>query len=189
MRHLCVSLLILSALLVVDGVHATVIIPPPPDPDMSIDLGGTSTPVGNKFMFTAPTGNDTLDFLNNGGVDWNSLRVITHLVPGIDFMTGSTQNYNCNTTAFPICNVTFDPLTGIVTYFFGSDGIANQQDFIITLRNWDAGHLFSAAANGLTPDPLVPEPATAILLLTTAGPLLARRKLREAFAQLARAVF
>ena len=129
---------------------------------------------GTSFSFGVPSGGfGLLHFLNASGITWSSLTLTEVGVPAIN-VTCSSDVFSCGVVAFGQNGAKI-----VLTALHGLPGIPNGNSFEIILGCtngacplWPAGLEFSAVANA------VPEPGTMALLLTGAGAIFARGKLR-----------
>jgi hypothetical protein len=166
----------------------------PPDPEMEIDTGSLSTPVGTIFTFFS-NANGAVDFQNVSGAFWFRLDVS---VPFSLLPDKNLSDYHCHAgdvgsvEAFATCSIIVDSQNKLVVTFQGvsppltppvntfdttvlqlcCEGIPDQGHFIVGLGDtgWGPNQQFLAQAN-------VPEPGS-IFLFTPAllGVLWAKRR-------------
>lgn len=136
---------------------------------------GSCVPItGTSFSFSVPIGGfGLLHFLNASGVTWTSLILTEVGVPAIN-VACSSDVFSCAVVAFGQNGAKI-----VLTAINGLPGIPNGNSFEIILGClngqcplWPGGLDFTAVAN-------VPEPGTLALLLTGAGVIFTRRRLRE----------
>ncbi len=174
---LALLLVVASAIAFADGIQ---------DPQVIIhgagglaDCGKVSCMnVGSHFSFTVPqSGSGTLYFTNTSGQNWTSLTLIERGVPAADIKCHSSLFMLCSTETLKNGAVEILLSTGK-----GGDwpnhGIPNGSSFAITFACvqggcWPGGLKVSGTGNGAG---TVPEPATAALMVTGLGALIARRK-------------
>jgi hypothetical protein len=179
------------------------------DPRGAVLNGGHSTGTGPDFSVSPINGGGIFDFFNNTNDNWTFINLVAQFGQGNLGLTSADFNCTPaagQISAFLNCSFDFDPTTNTLhASYFGvvppddpvpatpaqndgepedsSEGVAPGGHFFVSLNTLVNGKEPAAPSGGWAGATLTfsatPEPRTILLLLTAAGALLTRHRLRR----------